>query len=147
MKLYLDLCVYNRPFDHQGQERVALETSAFIYILEKIEKGIYTLVASEALLYENNKNPDEQRKFRVASYFHLAQEFIKIDNSDLERAKYLKRLGFTDIDALHIVLAEKSRVDYFITCDNEIVKLYKKYQDSIKVNVASLVEFIATEVK
>jgi len=40
LKLYLDLCVYNRPFDYQGQERVALETSAFIYLLEKVEKGI-----------------------------------------------------------------------------------------------------------
>jgi len=147
MKLYLDLCVYNRPFDHQGEERTALETSAFIYILEKIEKGIHTLVASEALLYENNKNLNEQRKFRVASYFHLAQEFIKIDNSDLERAKYLKRLGFADIDALHIGLAEKSRVDYFITCDDEIVKLYKKWRNSIKVKVISLIEFIALEVK
>ncbi|HJX45692.1 MAG TPA: hypothetical protein VJ399_00805, partial [Patescibacteria group bacterium] len=43
LKLYLDLCVYNRPFDYQGQERVALETSAFIYLLEKVEKGSYAL--------------------------------------------------------------------------------------------------------
>lgn len=39
MVLYLDLCVYDRPFDNQHQERIALETSAFIYILEKLEKG------------------------------------------------------------------------------------------------------------
>lgn len=65
MKLYLDLCVYNRPFDYQGQERVALETSAFIYILEKIEHAAYTLVASEALIYENIKKLDEQRKIRI----------------------------------------------------------------------------------
>jgi len=39
MKLYLDLCVYNRPFDYQGQERIALETGAFIYLVEQIEKG------------------------------------------------------------------------------------------------------------
>ena len=39
MKLYLDLCVYNRAFDDQHQGRIALETNAFIYILEKVEKG------------------------------------------------------------------------------------------------------------
>ena len=42
MRLYLDLCVYNRPFDSQKQERVALETSIFIYILE-MERKIYIL--------------------------------------------------------------------------------------------------------
>ena len=53
IKLYLDICVYNRPFDNQHQERIAVEISAFIYILEKVEKGEYELVLSEALVYEN----------------------------------------------------------------------------------------------
>ena len=147
MKLYLDLCVYNRPFDYQGQERIALETSAFIYILEMIEKGAYNVIASEALLYENSKNTDEQKKLRVDSYFQLAQEFIRVTNSDVERVTLLKGFGFSDIDALHIALAEKSEVDYFITCDDEITKLYKKHQDFIKVDVVSLLEFIGLEVK
>ena len=68
MKLYLDLCVYNRPFDNQHQERIALETSAFIYILEKVEKGEYELIVSEALVYENSKNPNELRRSRLTSY-------------------------------------------------------------------------------
>ena len=147
MKLYLDLCVYNRPFDYQGQERIALETSAFIYVLEMIERGAYNVIASEALLYENSKNPDEQKKVRVATYLKLAQELIGIDNSDIERAKFLKGLGFSDIDALHISLAERSEVDYFITCDDEITKLYKKHENFIKVYVVSLIEFIGLEVK
>lgn len=147
MKLYLDLCVYNRPFDYQGQERVALETSIFIYILEKIEKGAYTLVTSEALVYENNKNPDEQRKIRVASYFYLTQEFIGIDDLDVDRVRFLKGAGFSDIDALHIALAEKAKVDYFITCDDDIINIYKKHKNMIKVKVLSLVEFIGLGVK
>ena len=145
MKLYLDLCVYNRPFDYQGQERVALETSAFIYILEKIENNAHTLVASEALIYENSKNLMEQKKIRIASYFQLAKEFMTIDDSDIERVKYLKELKFSDTDALHIALAEKSVADYFITCDDEIVKLYKKNKDYININVVNIIEFIALE--
>ncbi|MDP3112384.1 MAG: PIN domain-containing protein [Thermodesulfovibrionales bacterium] len=145
MKLYLDLCVYNRPFDYQGQERVALEASAFIYILEKIERNMYTLVTSEALAYENSKTSNEQRKIRVESYFQLAKEFIKIDSSSIERVKLLKGLGFSDVDALHIALAEKSNADYFITCDDEIVKLYKNHKNYINVNIVSLIEFIALE--
>jgi predicted nucleic acid-binding protein len=147
MKLYLDLCVYNRPFDHQGQERIALETSSFIYILEMIEKGVYSVIVSEALLYENSKNTDEQRKVRVANYLQLAQEIISINNSDMDRVKVLKGLGFSDIDALHIALAEKSEADYFITCDDEITKVYKQHQNIIKVRVVGLTEFIGLEVK
>ena len=147
MKLYLDLCVYNRPFDHQGQDRIALEAGAFIYILEKIEKGDHAIVISEALVYENNRNPDALRRHRVASYFQLAQEVIAIDSPALERVEVLKGFGFSDVDALHIALAENSNVNYFITCDDDIVHLCRKYQDSIKVSVVSLLEFIALEVK
>ena len=49
MRIYLDLCVYKRPFDYQGQERIALETNMFIYLLERIEAGIYRLVVSQQL--------------------------------------------------------------------------------------------------
>jgi len=74
MKVYLDLCVYNRAFDDQHQERIALETNAFIYILEKVEKGKYEPVLSEALIYENDKNPDELRKIKVVSLLEFVSQ-------------------------------------------------------------------------
>jgi len=117
MKLYLDICVYNRPFDNQHQERIALETSAFIYIL------------------------------RLTSYFCLAKDFIKVDYKDLGRGRYVVALGFSAMDALHLTLAEKQNVDYFITCDDSIIKLYRKHQDIMKIKVVSLLEFISLEVK
>jgi predicted nucleic acid-binding protein len=147
LKLYFDLCVYNRPFDYQGQERVALETSAFIYLLEKIEKGSHVLITSQALIYENNKGSDEQRKVRVASFFNLAREFVGADFSDEERVNVLKELGFPDMDALHIALAEKSQADCFVTCDDDIIKLFKKHKNLVKVDVVSLIELISLEVK
>jgi len=147
MKLYLDICVYNRPFDNQRQERIAVETSAFIYILERVEKGEYELVLSEALVYENSKNPDELRRLRLTSYFCLAKDFIKVDYKDLEKGRYVVALGFSAMDALHLTLAEKQNVDYFITCDDSIIKLYRKHQDIVKIKVVSLLEFISLEVK
>ena len=147
MKIYLDLCVFNRPFDYQGQPRISIETQAFIVILEQIEKGIYDLIISDILIYENNKNPDFDRRRKISSYFKLAKEFIKINENDCGRAKFLKELGFDDIDALHIVLAEKSNVNYFITCDDKIVKIYKKNKKTIKVKIIRLLEFVNQEVK
>ncbi|MDI6753086.1 MAG: PIN domain-containing protein [Thermodesulfobacteriota bacterium] len=143
MRIYLDLCVYNRPFDYQGQERVGLETEAFIFLLEYVEKGIYTLVNSAALIYENNLNPDLQRRDRISTYLQLAKEYISGEDFDFERAIVLRRRGFSDMDALHIALSEKGQVDFFITCDDRIVNLYKKNIQSINVKVISLLEFVS----
>ncbi|MDR2732709.1 MAG: hypothetical protein LBB36_05770 [Fibromonadaceae bacterium] len=37
MKIYLDNCCYNRPFDDQRQIRVSLETQAKLHIQEQIK--------------------------------------------------------------------------------------------------------------
>ena len=42
-RVYLDTCVYNRPFDDQAQPRVGLETLAFSVILQMIEDGSVAL--------------------------------------------------------------------------------------------------------
>ncbi len=139
--------MFNRPFDYQGQERVALETGAFIYLIEQIEKGRHTLVCSDALVYENNRNPDSLRRERISTYFELAEEFISLGESDFERAKLLRTMGFSDMDALHIASAEKSDVNFLITCDDSIVSLYRRNIPSIKVEVINLLEFAIKEVK
>jgi len=69
MKLYLDTCVYNRPFDDQTQERISLETQAFLIILEKIEKKIYTLLISEVNFFENERNKRFERKIKIKTIF------------------------------------------------------------------------------
>lgn len=75
----------------------------------------------------------------------MASELIEIDNSDIKRAKILKNLGFTDIDALHIALAEKGNINYFVTCDDGILKLYNKNKNAIKVNIVSVIELVNKE--
>ena len=77
----------------------------------------------------------------------MAKDFIKADYKDLERGRYLVTLGFSAMDALHLVLAERQNVDYFITCDDSIVKLYRKHQGIMKIKVVNLLEFIGLEVK
>ena len=52
MKIYLDNCCYNRPFDDQTQMKIHLETQAKLYIQAKIKEGAYDLVWSYILDYE-----------------------------------------------------------------------------------------------
>ena len=145
LKLFLDVCVYNRPFDSQSDERIALETSIFIYILEKIQKGNYRLVTSESLEYENEKNPDLERKARVNTYFKLSGEYIQYEETDSERVNYLAGIGLSLVDALHVTLAEKAKVDYFVTCDDRIVSVYRKNRSVFKISIIGLREFISLE--
>jgi hypothetical protein len=91
MKLYLDTCVYNRPFDDQTQERINLETQAFLVILEKIEKKIYTLLVSEVNFFENERNKTFERKIKIKTIFKLANEFIEIEEGELVKVGYLEK--------------------------------------------------------
>jgi len=57
MKIYLDLCIYNRPFDDQGQPRIVVETVEFMFLLEKAINKEMTIINSFVLEYENSKSP------------------------------------------------------------------------------------------
>jgi len=144
-KLYLDLCVYNRPFDDQRQRRIALETNLFIYLLGQIEEGIYDLFTSSVLEYENQKNPYPERKGKILTYLSLARRKITLTSSIVERAKFLESLGVRPIDALHIASAEEARVEYFITCDDSLLEKIKNLHSPIKVKVIGLLEFIGRD--
>jgi hypothetical protein len=74
MKIYLDLCVYNRPFDDQGQPRVVIETMEFIFLLEKAINKEFTIVNSFVLEYENSKNPLIDRKDKIGDLLKIASE-------------------------------------------------------------------------
>lgn len=65
MKIYLDNCCFNRPFDDQSQLRIRLESEAKLKIQEEIQKGLIELIWSYILDYENNKNPFQERKDRI----------------------------------------------------------------------------------
>ena len=53
MKLYLDLCCLNRPFDDLSQPKVNLEAQAVVLILEACQHGRHELFNSTALEVEN----------------------------------------------------------------------------------------------
>ena len=48
MRVYLDNCCFNRPFDSQAQARVRLETEAKLRIQERVVAGEIELAWSSA---------------------------------------------------------------------------------------------------
>jgi len=76
MRIYLDLCIYNRPFDDQHQPRIVIETIEFLFLLsEAIDKKI-TIINSFVLEDENSKNPFIDRKNKIYDLLKVALEFI-----------------------------------------------------------------------
>jgi predicted nucleic acid-binding protein len=145
LKVYLDTSVYNRPFDDQGQTRIRLEAEAFLLILEKAISGTIRIIASSALEYENSRNPFIERRERVTSYLSVASKFTSLNDIIKRRALTLENMGIDPIDALHLAFAETS-ADYFLTCDDGILKKTKKTVDLFSIEVCNPLEFILKEV-
>jgi predicted nucleic acid-binding protein len=122
--IYPDASVLNRIFDDQTQPRIYFESSAVLILFEFIENNIADLVSSDILLYENDRNPFEERRIFVNFVISNVKEFIKIDKNILTSAKEIENNGIKKMDALHLACAEKSSAEYFLTCDDRIIKKY-----------------------
>lgn len=59
MRIYLDNCCFNRPFDDQSQIRIMLEAEAKLKVQDDILEKKFELVWSYILEAENMANPFE----------------------------------------------------------------------------------------
>lgn len=123
MKIYLDNCCFNRPFDDQLQIRIMLESEAKLKIQEKIRKGSLELIWSYILDYENNRNPFQERQDRIYEWKKYANIDIQESPELIEIANSLTKKGFPKFDSLHIACAIISKCEYFLTTDDKILKL------------------------
>ena len=122
MKIYLDNCCFNRPFDDQTQLPIYLESQAKLYIQHQILNKEYQLVWSYILEYENKQNPYEIRRNTIVEWKNIASEIVVENESILEFAERLLSKGIKTKDALHIASAVFSSCDYFITTDKRLLK-------------------------
>ena len=139
MKIYLDNCCFNRPYDDQGQLSVFLETQAKLQIQESVRNKLIALVWSDMLDYENSANPDEVIRAEIAGWRDLASHMVIQTEEIRKTAKNLNSLGFGRKDSLHISCAISSKSDYFVTVDKGILRK----QDLVdKVRIIGTIEMI-----
>jgi len=146
MKIYLDLCIYNRPFDDQGQPRIVVETVEFMFLLEKAINKEMTIINSFVLEYENSKSPLIDRRDKIDDLLKIASEYVRYSERLENRAEEIEKRGFMAMDALHIACAEASKSDFFITCDDLLLRKGKANKDKLKVRIVGLMEFFSEEV-
>lgn len=125
MKIYLDTSVLNRIFDDQSQPRIYLEATSTLIIIMLVEYQNIELVSSDILLFENYRNSYDERRAFVSLFLQKANRIQSINDKILERARNIEKDNIGGIDALHLACAEELGADYFITCDDRIIKRYK----------------------
>ena len=140
MKVYLDNCCFNRPYDDQTQIRISLETQAKLYIQDLIRKGQIDLVASYILWYENSRNPYETKRNTIGNFLRKnSAEYVDIDQAEKvkPKAEAIMKTGVKMKDAYHIACAILSFCDYFLTTDDRLLK----YNTS-EIQMANPLEFV-----
>ena len=121
LKIYLDNCSYNRPFDDQSQMKIRLETEAKLYIQSGIRAKKYSMVWSYMLDVENSVSPYDEKRNAVALWKEIAMEYCPSSDDILSAGQKIMEHGIKPKDALHISCAIKSGCDYFITTDRGIL--------------------------
>lgn len=97
-----------------------------VTIFAMIEIKSFSLVSSEILRFENARNPFEERRIFVSSVLAHAKVIQTINPTLLNRAQQLESInGISGLDALHLACAEKLKCEYFITCDDRILRRYE----------------------
>ena len=133
MKIYLDVCCYNRPFDEFSNDRIRLEAEAVSIIL----------VSSEVVNYEISQIPNKDKQDAVNRLSKIAKNTAKLNEQVIKRAKSIEKSKIKPYDALHLAFAEYSKIDIFLTTDDKLLKTANKL--NFNFNVLNPLDFIYKE--
>ncbi|HED01015.1 MAG TPA: PIN domain-containing protein [Proteobacteria bacterium] len=139
-KIYLDMNIYNRPFDDQTQVRIRLETIAIFSVLQRIKNGDFSLLWSFMIDYENSLNPYNNIRSEIWMASSIANETITPDESILAIARNFEAKGIKSRDALHLACALKGEAAYFLTCDDKLIK--RASELGINLNIMNPLRFV-----
>jgi len=121
MKVYLDNCCFNRPYDNQDHLSIKLETEAKLRIQEMIKEKKLLLIWSFMLDYENSANPGTSKRNSIYEWYDYSSAYISFKDDILRLSQKIASLGFGKKDSIHLSCAITGKSEYFITVDNGIL--------------------------
>lgn len=140
MRIYLDMCCYNRPYDDQSQLKISLETQSKLHIQTMIKNHQLKLITSYMLRYECSNNPFEMRRNTIFdfitrnTYAYVGDEHkAEIE----EKAAEIMKSGIKFKDACHVASALYAKCEYFISTDMRLLK----YKDK-NIKMVTPIEFV-----
>lgn len=141
MRVYLDTCCLNRPFDDQTQPRIRAESEAVRQILTGIEKQSSEWVASDILHYELDSIEDLDRRSKIRHWLALVSSTVLLDETIVKRAERLQAFGLHRYDALHIACAEAGGADIFVTTDDRLLRAALRLRHKLRLAIVNPTEW------
>ena len=141
MKIYLDMCCYNRPYDPQDQLKIAMETQSKLKIQRMIIEGKIELIGSYVLDYECGNVPVPMRKNSIRDFISnnmTGHVGVERDKEVSEIAERIMQTNIKQYDAYHIASAIYAGCTFFITTDIRLLK-YK----SEEIRLINPIDFIS----
>ena len=143
MRIYLDNCSYNRPYDDQSQLKINIEAQSKLEIQQQIRDGKLELASSYILELENRVNPFEMKKKSIQSFIGTYTKVYVSSNMDAEvrkKAAEIMKSGVKLMDACHVACAILAGCQVFMTTDKRLLK----YQTN-EVRIINPVIFIVEQ--
>lgn len=140
LKIYLDNCCYNRPYDDQSQVTINLEALAKLEIQRQIRSDRLDLVASYILTAENASNRFRTKRDDIQSFIDTYTRIYVSEASKkrvIELANEIMASGIKLMDACHVACAVIAECDYFISTDKRLLKYH-----SPEIQLLNPVDFI-----
>lgn len=140
MRVYLDNCCYNRPYDDQSQVRISLEAQAKLHVQDLIRADVLELAASYVLSYENSRNPYPYKRLAI-NRFVEDNASVYVDATHAEEVGTLAREWLADglhaPDAHHAACAILAGCDVLLTTDDRFLK-----HSSPRLTILDPIEFV-----
>lgn len=139
--VYLDYNCFQRRFDDSRQIRIQMEALACQAIFNQAEEGQIQLIWSFMHEDETLLCPFPERQEFVMELSSICQVRVGPENSIYTLAQELAQRGkFSAKDILHVACAVHSQADYFITCDDSLLRQARKL--SLPIQLLNPVNYI-----
>jgi len=140
LKIYLDNCCYNRPFDNQNDLVIREETQAKLFIQSLIKYKVIELVYSSISLQEILDSPFEENSHSIQGFIEdNAKYYVSKNNNEtaISLTEEIMKTGIKLKDASHTACAIIANCDYLITTDKRLCK----FQDK-RIKIINPIEFL-----
>jgi len=140
IKVYLDNCCYNRPFDDFNIEKNEIEANAKMFIQSLAKYKSISLYYSFMSQIEIDDSPYEERKSCILSFVEEnAVGFIgkKRFNEIEALSSEIMQTGIKKKDATHLACSIIADCDYFITTDKRVMN-----HKTDRIKIVNPIDFI-----
>ena len=140
LKIYLDNCCYNRPFDSQKDRAICAETQAKMFIQSLIKYKSVELVYSAISMLEIAESPFEENRRSISCFIEEnAKYYVSMESNKvaITLTDEVIQAGVKLKDASHVACAIVANCDYLITTDKRLLKCRDE-----RIKIVSPMDFI-----